>query len=178
MWCVPMGGFLLTPADVCIFLPFSRSDSVQLCFRLKLRELTAGPPKGQILPRRLALLFLSAPPACRQVSLCHPHPITISVSPTTVRPLVTPTKPSQVPDPPHPTPISSDDWLCSLIAQHSFLGRAFPSCSIISRVLFRGASGSTALFVRARRCFSQQVSQRNWNESSFWLCPLTGNLWF
>lgn len=43
-----------------------------------------------------ALLFLSPPPACRQVSLCHPCPMTISVSPI---------KPSRVPDhppPPHP----------------------------------------------------------------------------
>lgn len=59
----PKCAFLLTFADVYIFLPVSRSDSqtVQLYFILfsAQRELTAGPPKGQFLPRQHMILLSS-----------------------------------------------------------------------------------------------------------------------
>lgn len=107
----PKRAFLLTLADVYIFLPVSWSDSqtIQFFFFFFYTplpaqiELTAGPPQGQFLPCQHMLLLPSSSQlphfllstSCSWAGVTMPpHPITLTVTPM-LRPLVTPAETRQ-----------------------------------------------------------------------------------
>lgn len=162
-WCTPMCEFLLTFADVYIFLPVCWSDSqtVQLYFLLFSAQgvLTAWPPKGQFLPRKHMIL----PPFC---SLISPSFLSLSLHLLLVGkshsatpshyylshppcsdlwwPLLRPTKPQNT------ASTCSENWLWTVIAErifpispfwlrHSIF--TFPPSSIMSKKCCLGRSG-------------------------------------
>lgn len=109
---------------------------------------------------------LSPPPACRQESRCHPISL-LSQSPPCSDlwwHLLSPPTTDCVCWLLNSTSRRSPFWSC--YSMFTFPPALFLK-SIISRVCCSGILGSTSLFVWTRCCFCQQVSQRNWNERSF-----------